>query len=83
MTACGCHPTYGAHLRAKNFHIGYCQSAKNFDKTRANRIEHELSEYANARAQGIQPSGTSLKQTRFALDASDRLGVAFNADQVL
>lgn len=83
MSSCTCHTTYGAHLRAKNFHIGYCQSAKNFDKTRANRIEHELSEYANARAQGIQPAGTSLAKTRQALDASDRLGVAFNADLAL
>ncbi len=40
----------------------------------------ELQAYRDARAQGAQPAGTSLHQVRQALDASDRLGRAFNAE---
>lgn len=80
MTCCdNQHQTYGEHLRSKNLRIGYCRSAFNFDLTRAKRVERELAEYASARAQGIQPAGTQLHQTRHALDMSDSTGSAFDA----
>jgi hypothetical protein len=40
----------------------------------------ELAAYRNARAQGVQPAGTTMKAVKEALDASDKLGAAYNAD---
>lgn len=40
----------------------------------------ELSAYRDARSQGIQPAGTTMKAVQDAYDASERLGAAYNAD---
>jgi len=40
----------------------------------------ELSAYADARKQGIQPAGTSLKQVQDAVDKSNKAGKAFDAN---
>jgi len=66
-------------MRAKNIRIAYCQSWRNFDYTRAKRVERELSEYKRAREQGIQPAGTKLSQVRDALDISDAIGKPYDA----
>lgn len=42
--------------------------------------DKELDAYKNARRQGIQPAGTSLKAVHEALDKSDKAGKAFNAN---
>lgn len=47
-------------------------SAKKWDK--------ELSDYREARRQGIQPAGTSQHHIEAAITASDTLGKAYNAD---
>ena len=47
-------------------------SQKSWDK--------ELSNYRDARSQGIQPEGTSNRQIQAAVLASDKLGRAFNAE---
>lgn len=81
-TRCTCgagHATFGACIRAKNLRVAYCQSWKNFDYTRARSVERELDAYKSARDQGVQPAGTRLSQTRTALDASDQIGVAYDA----
>ena len=39
--------------------------------------ENELNAYKSARAQGIQPDGTSLSQVRKAIDTSEKTGVAY------
>lgn len=81
-TTCSCgqgHATYGACLRAKNIRVSHCQSWKGLDFTRTKNVQRELDEYARARAQGIQPAGTKLAQTRTALDISDKTGRAFDA----
>lgn len=39
----------------------------------------ELSDYRSARAQGIQPDGTSTAKIRHALDVSDKTGVAYGS----
>ena len=39
----------------------------------------ELDAYADARSQGIQPAGTTMKAVQEAKAASDKLGVAFDA----
>jgi hypothetical protein len=40
---------------------------------------NELSLYREARAQGIQPDGTSTAQIRKAMDVSDKTGHAFGS----
>ena len=44
--------------------------------------DKELDLYRDTRRQGIQPAGTSTKQIRQALDASDRNGRPFDAGAV-
>lgn len=82
MSACDCHETYGAHLRAKNIRIDGCRSAFGRDRTANTKNQRELSLYANTRKQGIQPSSTKTKDIRHALDQSDRTGRAFDAGSV-
>jgi hypothetical protein len=38
----------------------------------------ELNAYANARAQGIQPDGTSMKKIEAAVKASENMGTAYD-----
>jgi hypothetical protein len=40
----------------------------------------ELNLYKSARDQGIQPAGTSTKQIQKAIDDSNKVGKAFNAN---
>lgn len=40
----------------------------------------ELKAYKDARAQGIQPAGTSIHKVREAIDKSDKAGKAYNAN---
>jgi len=42
----------------------------------------ELNAYAEARSQGIQPAGTTMKAVNEAKAASDKLGVAYNAESM-
>lgn len=86
MTTCSCgggHVTYGACLRAKNLRVGYCQSARNHDKTNQDRIERECDSYRKARAEGIQPAGTNTRAINYAFQQSDTHGKAFNAAKPL
>ena len=46
-------------------------SAKKWDK--------ELALYRSARAQGIQPDGTSTAKIRKAIDVSNKTGIAYGA----
>jgi hypothetical protein len=39
----------------------------------------ELQAYRDARAQGIQPAGTSMAKVRQAIEISDKTGVAYQA----
>lgn len=44
---------------------------------RQQSVDRELKAYRNARAEGIQPSGTQMHQVEQAVRASDASGVAF------
>jgi hypothetical protein len=44
--------------------------------------DKELADYRSARAQGIQPAGTTTKAVRAAVEISNKTGVAFNANTV-
>jgi hypothetical protein len=42
--------------------------------------DNELSAYKEARKQGIQPEGTTMKAVEASLKASEMLGKAYNAE---
>jgi hypothetical protein len=72
------HENYAKCLLAANLSInsgdataGRAMSTKKWDG--------ELAAYRDARAQGIQPAGTTMKKINEARAASDKLGVAFDA----
>lgn len=54
-----------------------------YDGARHRNWEGELQAYRDARAQGIQPAGTTMPKIRKALDVSDKRGVAFDAGNPL
>lgn len=45
----------------------------------ASKWDAELKAYKDARAQGIQPDGTSMKQVQKAVDISQKTGKAYGA----
>ena len=48
----------------------------------AKRWDGELNAYAAARSEGIQPAGTTMRAVQEARAASDKLGVAYNAESM-
>lgn len=64
----GCE-SYAACLRGSGIKVAYCNSANGLDATREKRWRSELQGYRDAKAQGIQPDGT----TRQAIDKANRI----------
>lgn len=75
----GSHDSWGECARAANLRIAYCGVA-GLDRDRQNRWDAELSAYRDARAQGIQPDGTTMPKIRAAVEASQRVGAAYGRD---
>lgn len=73
------HKTWGECQRAKNLRIGFCQSAHGLDYTNAKKNDAELQAYRDARAQGIQPAGTTMPAIRQAVELSNAVGKAYDA----
>lgn len=76
-TRCTCgagHATFGACLRAKNIQIG---DLKHHTVNRQG--EADLQAYADAKRQGIQPSGIERSAVDRAVRISESDGVAFHA----
>lgn len=73
------HKTFGECMRNKSLRVAYCNSAGGNDYTRAKRWDKELSDYRDARSQGIQPAGTSTAQIRNAVELSNHTGKAYDA----
>lgn len=72
--------SYGAYLRGKSIRIEGCRSAVGGpDRTRQKRWDAELDAYKAARAQGIQPAGTTMPKVRQAVELSNSAGMAFDA----
>jgi len=70
------HRTFGECMRSKNLQLN-----PNLADNSANKnTERELQAYRDARAQGIQPAGTTMKKVREAVEISNATGTAFNAD---
>lgn len=71
--------SYGACLKGKSARVAYCNSAGGMDYSSQKRWDRELSAYKDARAEGLQPSGTKLHQVENAKRISDATGTAFQA----
>jgi len=75
------HATWGDCLRASN--IQMATGDANGDLVKGGwtnkKWDNELKLYRDARAQGIQPEGTSTAKIRKALDVSDKTGHAYGS----
>lgn len=72
------HESWGDCLRASNLKIGYCGQGGG-DATAQKKWDSELGLYREARAQGIQPDGTSTQKIRQAIDVSNQTGHAYGS----
>lgn len=73
------HANWGDCVRASNIQMnaGDASSNKAMSKSKWNG---ELDAYQAARDQGIQPAGTRMGQIQAAVEASEKLGKAYNAE---
>lgn len=72
------HSSWGECLRASNIQMNSGDAASNKMMTNK-KWDGELQAYRDARAQGIQPAGTSMAKVRQAIEISDKTGVAYQA----
>lgn len=73
------HFTWGECVKAKNAVVAYAGIGGG-DYTEQQKWDRELAAYRDARRQGIQPEGTTMKRIHEALDASDKAGAAYGRD---
>lgn len=73
------HRSYGECMRSKGTKVAYCNSAGGQDYTKQRAWDRELDAYRDARAEGLQPAGTSIKKIEDAKRISDLTGTAFRA----
>lgn len=73
------HENWGECLRASNleFSTGDANSAKSMSDRKWNA---ELEAYRSARAQGIQPEGTSMVKIKDAVEKSNKVGKAYDGN---
>ncbi len=73
------HKNWGECLRASNleFSTGDANSAKSMSDRKWNA---ELEAYRSARAQGIQPEGTSMAKIKDAVEKSNKVGKAYDGN---
>jgi hypothetical protein len=76
-TACDDNPCFACKAKGLQLNTGDANS----QKAMSNKKWHgELDAYRAARAQGIQPAGTSMAHVKAAVDASNVMGKPFDAD---
>lgn len=76
-TECDINPCFGCKAKGLSMNTGDANSQKQMSNKKWNG---ELDAYRAARAQGIQPAGTSMAHIKAAVEASDVMGSAFDAD---
>lgn len=76
-TDCDTNPCFGCKAKGLSLNTGDASSQKVMSNK---KWDGELNAYREARAQGVQPAGTSMEQVRAAMNASEVMGKAFNAD---
>ena len=70
---------FGCKIRTLELGAGDAARAEHMS---AKKWDGELAAYRDARAEGIQPAGTTMKAFNEAKSASDKLGSAFNAESM-
>jgi len=73
------HASYAECLQDAGLQINTGDAGRSNGVMPAKKWDAELAAYRDARAQGIQPAGTSMKKINEAKEASQKLGVAFDA----
>ena len=73
------HASWGECVRSKGLRVGWAASHKGIDRTKEKRWEQGLQEYRDARAAGIQPASTNVRDVRAAVSASEAAGVAVSS----
>lgn len=76
-TECDINPCFGCKAKGLSMNTGDANSQKQMSNKKWNG---ELDAYRAARAQGIQPAGTSMAHVKAAVEASNIMGKAFDAD---
>ena len=71
--------SYAACLRGKGARVAYANSAGGWDYSAQKKWDRDLAAYKDARAQGIQPSGTDRKAVDRAVAISNEVGKAWDA----
>lgn len=83
MCRTGCktkdHASWGECARAANMRVAYCGIGGG-DATAQKQWDSELELYRQARAQGIQPEGTTRNKVEAAIKASNKFGAAYGRD---
>lgn len=72
-------PSYAACLKGKGVKVAYANSANGWDYSTQKKWDRDLAAYSDARAQGIQPGGTSRDQVDRAVAISNETGKAWDA----
>lgn len=68
---------FGCKVRTLELNPGDAGRAESMPQK---KWDKELDAYKSARKQGIQPAGTTMKAVQEALDKSDKMGKAYNAN---
>ena len=76
-TGCDANPCFGCKARGLQLNTGDANSQKAMSNK---KWDGELNAYRAARADGIQPAGTSMAHIKAAVDASEVMGKPFDAD---
>lgn len=79
-THCDKDPCFGCKAKSLQLSTGDANSNATMASKKWNA---ELNAYADARRQGIQPGGTSMKQVDDALKASETLGQAYDGNTMV
>ena len=71
---------FACKIRTLEMNAGDAKSSVTATSYTQKKWDKELQAYRDARSQGIQPAGTTMQHINEARDASDKLGVAYNAE---
>lgn len=74
------HQSYDACLKAANVRTYLASPSKGLDGTAQKQWDRELSQYRDARRQGVQPDGTTAVKVEKAMRLSDAAGAAYGRD---
>ena len=77
---CDVEPCFGCKAKGLQLSTGDARSAVIAAGTTQKKWDKELSAYKDARRQGIQPAGTTMRAVEDALKKSDKAGKAYDAN---